>query len=139
MRKIVVNRCHGGFGLSHAGVLAYARHKGITLYPEHDGKPYGFWTYWLVPTDKRPPDQDNWHEMTLEERQASNAAWDAASLTPSDIARDDPALVAAVEELGVEANGDFAKLDVTPIPADVSWHIEEYDGREWIAESHRTW
>jgi hypothetical protein len=21
----------------------------------------------------------------------------------------------------------------------VSWHVEEYDGMEWIAEDHRTW
>lgn len=139
IQKIVVNRCHGGFGLSHAGVLAYARHKGITLYPEHDGKPYGFWTYWLVPVEQRPPDQDNFHEMSLEERQASNAAWDAASLTPCDIDRDDLALIAAIEELGDEANGEFAKLDVTSIPSGVSWQIENYDGLEWVAETHRTW
>jgi hypothetical protein len=25
------------------------------------------------------------------------------------------------------------------IPDDVKWQIEEYDGNEWIAESHRTW
>lgn len=138
-RKVVVNRCHGGFDLSHAGVLAYARHKGITIYPEHDGKPYGFWTYWLVPPEQRPPSQDNWHELTMDERRASNAAWDAATLTPIEIARDDPALVAAVEELGIEANGEHASLVVTAIPADVSWQIMEYDGLEWIAESHRTW
>jgi hypothetical protein len=25
------------------------------------------------------------------------------------------------------------------IPGDVSWHIGEYDGVEWVAEDHRTW
>lgn len=25
------------------------------------------------------------------------------------------------------------------VPDDVQWQIEEYDGREWVAETHRTW
>ncbi len=139
MKRIVTNRCHGGFNLSHAGVLAYARHKGIKLYPEHDGKPYGFWTYWLVPEDQRPEAQDNWHQWSDEQRRASNAAWTAASLYPRDIPRDDPALIATIAELGGEANGDHSNLQITEIPDDVSWTIEEYDGLEWVAESHRTW
>jgi hypothetical protein len=36
-------------------------------------------------------------------------------------------------------NGDFAELKVVEIPDDVQWQIEEYDGKEWIAEKHRTW
>lgn len=139
IRKVVVNRCYGGFGLSHAGVLAYAMHKGITLWPEHDGSEFGFWTYWLLPPDQRPKAQDNWHDMTQEQRIASNKAHDEAALSPREIPRDDPSLVAVVESLGDEAAGQFARLDVTEIPADVEWQIEAYDGREWIAERHRTW
>ncbi len=30
--KVVINRCFGGFGLSHEGILKYAEIKGITLY-----------------------------------------------------------------------------------------------------------
>ena len=140
MQKIVTNRCHGGFGLSHAGVLAYAMQKGVKVYPEHDGGTYGFWTYWLVPEEERPEPQDaNWHEWTLEQRIASNAAHDAAQLTPREIARDDPALVAVVEAMGDAAGSDYSKLQVTEIPDDVEWVIEEYDGLEWVAERHRTW
>ena len=36
--------------------------------------------------------------------------------------------------MGVEANGDHAKLKIVEIPADVEWQIDEYDGTEWIAE-----
>ena len=53
--------------------------------------------------------------------------------------RTDPDLVAAVEALGEEANGLRASLLVVEIPDDVDWYIEEYDGHEWIAETHRTW
>lgn len=56
-----------------------------------------------------------------------------------DLARDDPALVSAVETLGAAANGPFAQLKIVEIPDDVVWYIQDYDGVEWVAESHRTW
>jgi hypothetical protein len=55
------------------------------------------------------------------------------------IPRDDAALVQVVEEMGVMANGAFAKLKIVKIPDDVEWQIDEYDGLEWVAEKHRTW
>lgn len=57
----------------------------------------------------------------------------------TDIARDDPYLVKIVKELGEAANGTHAKLKIVEIPGDVSWHIGEYDGNEWVAEDHRSW
>lgn len=139
-RKLVVNKCHGGFGLSETAVLAYAARKGLTLYPE----PSQFGsimepTWWMVPIERRPPSQDGWHEMTMDQRRDSNAAHDAAQLTPREIPRDDADLIAVVEALGEAASGKFAALKVVEIPADVEWTIEEYDGREWVAEKHRTW
>jgi hypothetical protein len=56
-----------------------------------------------------------------------------------DIPRDDPILVQIVEEMGSNANGDYAELKVVEIPDDADWYIEEYDGSEWVAERHRTW
>jgi hypothetical protein len=56
-----------------------------------------------------------------------------------DVKRDDPDLVAVVRDLGSAANGKHAELAVVAIPADVKWHIHEYDGTEYVAEDHRTW
>lgn len=56
-----------------------------------------------------------------------------------DIQRDDPLLIQVVEELGERANGKYADLSVISIPDNIPWHIEEYDGNEWVAEDHRTW
>ena len=53
--------------------------------------------------------------------------------------RDDPLLVEAVETLGDAANGSCSRLTVEEIPDGVEWQIEEYDGFEHVAESHRTW
>lgn len=55
------------------------------------------------------------------------------------INRGDPVLVQIVEELGDKANGNFADLQIVEIPDDVEWTVEDYDGKEWIAEAHRTW
>lgn len=65
---------------------------------------------------------------------AYNELW-----TDRDIARDDPVLVAIVRELGVDADTRYAQLKIVEVPYGVEWHIEEYDGMEWIAEKHRTW
>ena len=56
-----------------------------------------------------------------------------------DIFRNDPVLVAVVEALGSNADGESASLRIVEIPDDVLWTIQEYDGCEWIAEKHRTW
>lgn len=55
------------------------------------------------------------------------------------IDRDDAYLVKIVREMGADANGSCANLKIVEIPEDVSWHIGEYDGAEWVAEDHRTW
>jgi len=96
MTKIVINRCHGGFGLSEKAQNLYIERKGIS---EEDAQ------YWFA----------------------------------SEVDRDDPLLVQIVEELGIEANGEFARLKVVEIPDDVEWYVDEYDGTEWVAEVHRVW
>lgn len=57
-----------------------------------------------------------------------------------DTKRDDPILVAIVEEWGSErVSGAYAKLAVVEVPDDANWEITEYDGMEHVAERHRTW
>ena len=53
--------------------------------------------------------------------------------------RDDPILIKVIEELGEDADGEYAALKIVEIPEGVRWQIEEYDGMEWVAEQHRTW
>lgn len=73
----------------------------------------------------------------------SKAVTDYMGIDPSsgeahdieDIPRDDLKLVAAVEALGKEATN----LRVVEVPPGVEWEIKDYDGKEWVAEKHRTW
>lgn len=116
MKKIVINKCHGGFGLSHEAIMLYAEKKGINIVTQVQENALCPFVYYI------------------DEVSEDNHFWDG------DIKRDDPALVATVEELGEKANDRFAELHIVEIPDDVAgWAINEYDGMEWVAEYHRTW
>lgn len=91
IRRIVINSCYGGFGMSQQALIRYKELVG---------------------------------DVTTR---------------VFDIPRDDPYLVQVVRELGEDAAGPYAELKILEIPADVNWEIEEYDGKEWVAERHRVW
>jgi len=134
MPKIVINKCHGGFGLSHKAVMRYLELKGWDVKIELDE--------FCVDIFKRHHPDD---EVTIENllrvfgESALHYYVNGEYFSPYDIPRDDPDLIRVVEELGEEANGKYAELKIVEIPDDVEWVIQEYDGYEWVAEKHRTW
>ena len=135
MKKIVINVCHGGFGLSHKAMMRYFELKDIEVYPELFNEYYSIWTYYLTPTEERNPlPEDSNFETSHQKAMAMDQVF-----YDWKIDRDDPALIQAVEELGEDSWGSYAELKVVEIPNDVEWEINEYDGREWVAEKHRTW
>ena len=138
--KIVINSCFGGFGLSDEAQSLYAKKSGFQLYRyeqtayKHsdgkqeytkikDGKNGMFTSTFKNDCGDVCEDVyeigDNWHD--------------------GDIERTDPILIEVVEELGDEASGTCAKLEIIEIPDDADWEISEYDGAEHVAEKHRTW
>jgi hypothetical protein len=117
VRHIVINRQHGGFGLSWDAQISYLERAGIA--------------YTLVDRVSRDDTIRFGQEIVL----ANGDEWNDRH----DIARDDPILVAIVREMGEEVNGEFSDLKVVKIPGDVEWTIDDYDGLEWVAEKHRTW
>jgi hypothetical protein len=86
-----------------------------------------------------PLSSEQWYAATAEQRTASNDAYSSQTIHCSDIPRDDPALVQLVEELGAAAADGYSELRIADVPDGVQWFIEEYDGKEWVAEKHRTW
>lgn len=115
--KVVINRCFGGFGLSHEAIMKYSAVSGIPIIaverePKSSWCPYTYYTGSVA-------DENYWSEYQID--------------------RTDPSLVKVVEQMGEASWGDCAELSVVEIPDGVSWHIDEYDGIEHIAEDHRTW
>jgi len=139
--KVVINRCFGGFGLSHEAVMRYFEIKGITVYPEQGKDSWGFWTYWIVKPEDRieTKEGESFYAMSMEDRRAYNAEHSAQTVYPREIERHDSALVQVVEEMGSKADGEYAELAIVEIPDGVDYIVEEYDGMEHIAEAHRTW
>ena len=111
--KIVINKCHGGFGLSEKALYRYAELAGFTLVV---GEKTSLYTQYY----KDEVSDDNY-------------------FSNYEIKRDDPILIQVVEELGEESHNRYSDLKVVEIPDGVGWTIEEYDGMEWVAEVHRTW
>lgn len=117
--KVVINSCHGGFGLSDEAFEKLLERKGIAFDKvERDPKFIGASYY-----KAGQPDTDD-HYISHHEFYEDRA---------------DEDLIAVVEEMGTAANSRFSELKVIEIPDDVEWYVEEYDGLEWIAEVHRTW
>lgn len=133
MKKIVINTCYGGFGLSPEGVMRYAEIKGIALYPWIDNiskKVYG--------ERAVVGNEDILHHYSLSPV-VDGERKKGSYFSIYDIFRDDIALIQLIEEMGVKADGSHSELKIVEIPDDVEWVIEEYDGIEWIAEKHRRW
>lgn len=114
--KVVINDCHGGFSLSNDAFEKLLDLKDIAWEKKIDG---GF-TYHY-----RAGYMDINRYYLSQYKITENRA--------------DPSLVTVVEELGFIANGEHSELKIVEIPDDIKWHIEEYDGNEWVAEDHRTW
>lgn len=134
VREVVICAEHGGFGLSAAGQRAYLARKGKEAFffrntRDANGR---------VQFDGKEVAEDPDSEFVTYTYTSSDASEDSY-FSDRDIPRDDPDLVAVVDELGRAADGKYCTLEVVEIPADVEWVIEEYDGLEWVAEKHLTW
>lgn len=144
MKKLVVNRQYGGFGLSHEGRLKYAELAGFQIfgYDVHPGKNFDY-IYTPYTEGARKSLFVLYFKKPIPEKYTKeefNDFYKENGFNDSDIERDDQILIKTIEELGTEkASGRFAKLEIVEIPDDVEWTIEENDGAEWVSEVHRTW
>ena len=119
--KVAINRCFGGFNLSEKAFEMLLDKKGIEWEKVETGRAFGM--------------------VGVEYYYKGHAGESDYYLLDYDFYenRADKDLVETVEALKGEANGFAAELKIVEIPDDVEWFISEYDGREWVAEKHRTW
>jgi len=117
--KVVINRCHGGFGLSEEALEKLFDRKGVK---------------W----EKKTTDSEIFGSVYYEEGHVGDDNFYISTYSFYEN-RADEDLVAVVEEMGEAANNWASELAVVEIPDNVKWHISEYDGWEHVAEDHRRW
>ena len=132
--KVAINADYGGFSLSPKAIEKLAEKKGKNCYFFITNTENGEFKYTLV---NKYPTGMFWTASTTGDIEEFDYSKHALPQRPED--RTDTDLIEVIEELGEEANGNFADLKIVKIPSDVKWEIEEYDGKEWVAEKHRTW
>lgn len=144
--KVVINRCHGGFGLSAKAIkwLHQKRSDLIKEYaPDSDYYKSKMDFFGKLSSRKKTDLGDGYTAITaLTDTVMFNG--NMLTTTEYDMNTEDfrthRDTVAVVEALGSkEASGMCAELKVVEIPNYIQFQIEEYDGSEWIAEKHNTW
>ena len=119
MKKVAINRCFGGFGLSDEAFEKLLARKGIAFEKVTGESSFLGDSYYKA---GHVGDKEHYlSEYSFCEDRA------------------DPDLIAVIEEMGESANGWAAEIGIVEIPDGVKWHIHEYDGLEHVAEDHRTW
>ncbi len=131
MKKVLINTCYGGFGLSPAAIKSYHEKIKIPCY-----------LFYKIRTS------EEWNKLEDGEKLSSTAQV-GFSFSPNgeqinsfykfNHDRTNKTMISVVEELGCKANGPFAQLKVVKIPDYIDFTIEEENGNEWIAEKHRIW
>lgn len=140
--ELVLNKCYGGYDLSHAAKMKILEKKGITVFPymnvetadfgkskykkisdqelEEIGRSNPYVAYFQ--TD---PGKD---EIVVDWRDKNHA--DYKDFYFYGVERFDKELIETVKELGDKSGGRFSKLKVVEIPDGESFEISDYDGIE---------
>lgn len=130
MRKIILNKCYGGFELSRKAYELYAKKKGLELYTYTGTVENNKWKY------KYSDGSDFFITYFTKDFgnnvEISKEDYEKYVLYLSETAREDKSLIEVVEELGKEAYGRFGELKIVKIPDNAFFIIDSYDGLETL-------
>lgn len=140
MKKIAINRCWGGFGLSPIATQLYLKKLGKKC-------------FFYKQTKYAHQGKEEHTKVSLEEAEKENFV----SVYTKDIGktfekhidkyywynnfyekRDDKLLIEVIEEVGAKkASQKLGNIRIVEIPDDIEYEIDDYDGMESVHEKHR--
>lgn len=141
-KKVILNKCYGGFDVSDKAYQLYAKKKGLQLY-----------RYEMILSNNN----SNRKYEKVEKREnysllvnyftkdlgdiveISNEDYKKYNICLTNRHREDSVLIEVIEELGEEASGSFGKLVIVEIPDDLEYVIDEHDGLETLHEKVQEW
>ncbi|BDH82553.1 hypothetical protein [Lactococcus lactis] len=139
--KIVLNKCFGGFSVSHEAKMMIFEKRGVEVFPYLSKFGDEEFIYEKLSKEKisgsgprditrdvtyfqKDPGLDSFSEDWGEEDKFDSIYLDF------DDDRGNKDLVEVVEELGEKASGKYSNLKVVEIPDGASYEISDYDGIE---------
>ncbi|EUJ23495.1 hypothetical protein MFLO_15885 [Listeria floridensis FSL S10-1187] len=140
--KLVLNKCYGGFGLSHIAMMNLFGLKDIEVYPYKKTDINGGIMFLEIDISYNDSPQDGssiWYLKKplrkLEWQLIEN--WDEIEqigfdFLDNDKGRADEDLIKVVEMLGAAANSRYSKLKIVEIPDGSEVVISDYDGFEQV-------
>lgn len=139
MKKVILNKCFGGFSLSSEAYKLYGKKKGFEVFcykldgvgryiKEKANTNSICYTYFT----KDLGDKFREHDMDDNYYEKYNLYLDKNY-------REDPILIEVVEELKERANTSCSNLKVVEIPDDLDYVIDEYDGIETLHAKVQEW
>ena len=137
MKKVILNKCFGGFGLSKEAYELYAKKKGISVFHyTQENLKKEIYTY--ATDDNRTFDfyftKDFGDNVYI-----SDEDFKEYFLNLDEKFREDKTLIEVVEELGEKANTFYSNLKIVEIPDDLDYVIDNYDGIETLHQKVKEW
>jgi len=137
MKKVILNKCYGGFEVSKGAYELYAKKKGLKLYRYESNFIYDKCFY-------KKTNSDNIFVSYFtkdfgDNVQISDEDYGKYTLYLNGDYREDKTLIEVVEELGDKANGRCGNLKIVEIPDDLDYVIDEYDGIETLHQKVQEW
>jgi len=139
-RKVILNKCYGGYGFSVKAHKEYCKAKNIPCYVyvyTCDTNNSSILVKW--DTDDEPNTAFIWY-ITKDNVNKLDDIHDEDMILLERVSREDSTLIDIVERLGKEANSRYSELKIVEIPNSIKEYvIDDYDGYETLHEKVQVW
>jgi len=139
MKKVVINRCYGGFGLSPRAIKKLIEIESPIIDKTPIKKYDNTWFSKFDNDEIVSLGKYKYIRFITSFLFDEKYVYTLYSISEFEKLREHPDLIKVIEELGEKANSESSELRIVEIPDGVDYEIDDYDGIESIHEKHRVW